>query len=118
MKLRGISSEKEAANFLLGKVGEPHIMSHVNHMARQNINNRRAKYAITQDIHALKFPADTQRINDSGSSREVEVIFEVKIFTACKSRYTHNNTRTVPVLDRRARMAVNLYSKKFITLDF
>ena len=35
MKLGGIHAEKEAVNFLLGKVGELHITSYVNHVARQ-----------------------------------------------------------------------------------
>ena len=47
---------------------------------------------------------------------KAEAIFEVKTFTACKSRYAHNNTRTVPV-DRRAKMVVSSYSRKFKTLD-
>ena len=105
-KWGGILSEKEASNFLLGKVGDPHIMSYVNHVARKNNGNRRAQHAIVPDIHAMNFPAGKQRINDSGSSRVVEAIFEVKTFTACKSRYRHNNTKTAP-LDRRARMIVS-----------
>ena len=33
MKLGGNQSKKEAAKFLLDKVGEPHIMSYVNHVS-------------------------------------------------------------------------------------
>ena len=40
----------------------------------------------------------------------------VKTFTACKSRSGHNNSKTAPV-DRRARMVVSSYGKKFKTLD-
>ena len=116
MKVGGILSEKEAANFLLGKVGDPHITSYVNHIARSNNGNRRAQHAIVPDIHAMNFPAGKQSINDSGSSRVAEAIFEVKTFTACKSRYGHNNSRTAPV-DIRARMIVSSYGKKFKTLD-
>jgi hypothetical protein len=97
-------------------VGDPHITPYVNHVARKNNGNRRAQHAIVPDIHALNFPAGKQSINDSGSSREAEAIFEVKTFTACKSRYAHNNTKTAPV-DRRAKMIVNSYSRKFKILD-
>ena len=97
--------EKEAANFLLGKVGEPHISVYVNHVARQNNGNRKAKHAIVPDIHTLHFPAGRQRVNDSGSTRDAEAFFEVKTFTACKSRYTNNNVRATPV-NRRANMVV------------
>ena len=116
MKVGGILSEKEAANFLLGNAGDPHITSYVNHIPRKNNGNRRAQHAIVPNIHALIFPAGKQSINDSGSSRVAEVIFEVKLFTACKSRYGHNTTKTAPV-NRRARMIVSYYSKKFQTLD-
>ena len=73
----------EAAAFLLGRVDEPHITPCINHVARQNNGNRRAQHAIIPNIHALNFPADKQRLNNSGSNREAEEIFEVKTFTAC-----------------------------------
>ena len=116
MKLGGIALEKEPAGFLLRKLGEPHIMSHINHMVRQNSNNRRARRTITQIIHIMNFSAGNQRINNNGSNREAETIFEVKIFTVCKSRHTHDNTIIVPVVDSRARMVVSSYSRKFETL--
>ena len=112
MKVGGIMSKKEAANFLLGKAGELHITLYVNHVARQNNGNRRTKHAIVPDIHALNFPAGRQRVNDSGSTRDAEAFFEVKTFTACKSRYTNNNVRTTPI-NRRAHMVVSEYSRKF-----
>ena len=55
MKLGGIQSEKEAVNFLLGKVGEPHITSYVNHVSRE-ANARAAPHAIVPDMHAHNFP--------------------------------------------------------------
>ena len=85
-------------------------------MARQNNSNRRTQHVIVPDIHVMNFPAGKQRTNDSGSSREAEAIFDVKTFTAYKSRYTHNNTKTSPV-DRRTRMISSSYSRKFKTLD-
>ena len=60
-KLGGILIEKEATNFLLGKVGEPHIILCVNHMARQNNHNRRAEHTIIPDIHTMNFPAGKYR---------------------------------------------------------
>ena len=97
-------------------MGDPHITSYVNHIARKNKGNRRAQHVIVPNIHAMNFPADKQIINDSGSSRVAEAIFGVKPSTAYKSRYGQNNTKTTPV-DRRARMIVSSYSKKFKTLD-
>ena len=55
MKLGGINSEKEAVNFLLGKVSEPHIFSYVNHVARE-ANLRKDAHAIVANIHARNFP--------------------------------------------------------------
>ena len=54
MKVAGVHSEKEAVNFLLGKVGEPHITSYINHVSRGE-GNRRAMHAIVPDIHATNF---------------------------------------------------------------
>ena len=96
MKVAGVHSEKEAANFLLEKVGEPHITSYINHIARTD-GNRRAMHAIIPDLHATNFPVGKQRVNDSGSRRDAEAFFEMKTFTACKSRYSHNNKRLTPV---------------------
>ena len=93
MKPEGILPDKEAAKFLLGKVGEPHITLYVNHVTRQNNGNRRDHHAIVPDLHAMNFPVGKQSINDSDSSREAEVIVEIKTFTTCKSRYAHNNTK-------------------------
>ena len=45
LKLGGIHLKKKAVNFLLGKVGDPHIASHVNHVAGQT-NARRATHAV------------------------------------------------------------------------
>ena len=55
MKLDGINSEKEAVNFLLGKVSEPHIFSYANHVARE-ANLRKDAHAIVANIHAQNFP--------------------------------------------------------------
>ena len=116
MKLGGIHSEKEAVNFILDKVGEPYITSYVNHVRRHNNSNRRANHDIVQDIHAMNFPTGRQRVNDSGSTRDAEAFFEVKTFTACKSRYANNNVKTTPV-NKRAHMVVCEYSIKFKKLD-
>ena len=68
------------------------------------------------DIHAMNFPVGRQRVNTSGSSRETEATFEVKASKTCKTSYVSNDTRTVAI-DRRARMVVSSYSRKFKTLD-
>ena len=85
---------------------------YVNHTARQNNGNRRPHPANTPDTHAMNSPAGKQRIHVSSSSREIEAIFEVNIFTACKSRYAHKSTKATPV-DRGARVVVNSYDREF-----
>ena len=115
LKVGGVRSEKEAVNFLLGKVGEPHINSYINHVARRD-GNRRAMHAIIPDIHATNFPVGKQRVNDSGSRRDAEAFFEVKTFTACKTRYGQNNSKMTPV-NRRAKLVVQSYNRKFKRLD-
>ena len=54
MKLGGLHSEKKAVNFLLDKVGDPHITSCVNHAARQT-NARKVTHVIVMNINAMKF---------------------------------------------------------------
>ena len=91
MNFGGISSEKEAANFLLlDKIGEPYITRYVNHVSGYP-NARRAPYSIVPDIHAHNFPTGRQSVNDSGATSSGEAIFEIKTYTACPSRYAHNN---------------------------
>ena len=72
MNLGGIQSEKEAVNFLLDKVGDPHITSYVNH----HPNSRKAPHFIVPDIHARNFPAGKETINDSGATSTAEAFFE------------------------------------------
>lgn len=61
LKLTGISSEKEAVNFLLDKVGEPYITSYVNHVS-STPNTRRAPHAIVPDLLAHNFPTGRQQV--------------------------------------------------------
>ena len=85
MKLGGISSEKEAVNFLLDKVVEPYLTSYVDHVSGHQMQEMH--HTIVPDIHAHNFPAGRQRVDDSGASSSAEAIFEVKTYyTACKSR--------------------------------
>jgi len=96
-------------------MGEPHITSYINHVSRKD-GNRRAMHALIPDLHATNFPVRKQRVNDSGSRRDAEAIFEIKTFTTCKSRYGNNNTRASPV-SQRAQMVVQSYNRKFKKLD-
>ena len=64
MKLGGIQSEKEAVKLLIGKVGEPHITSYVNHVSRE-ANARSALHAIVPDIHAYNFPVGKQTVDNN-----------------------------------------------------
>ena len=110
MKLGGIQSEKEAVNFLLGKVGEPHITSYVNHVSRE-ANARAAPHVLVLDIHADSFPVGRQTVDDDGANRAAKACFEVKTYTVCKTRYGHNNAH-FPPSKRRAKLIGQEYSKK------
>ena len=114
-KVAGIASEKEAVNFLLDKVGEPYILRYVSHVSAAP-NARKAPHAIVPDIHALNFSTGKQRVNDSGATTTAEAFFEMKTYTACKSRYQYNNTTRNPA-DRRATEVSGAYSSKFRKLD-
>ena len=115
MKVGGIHSEKEAVNFLIDKIGDPHITAYVNHVS-SHPNARKAPHAIVPDVHAWNYPTGRQRVNDSGATSSAEAIFEVKTYTACNSRYNHNNTTTKPA-ERRAREISLSYKRKFKKLD-
>ena len=91
MKLGGIFGDKEAANFLLDKVGEPYITRYITHLTSQP-NARKAPYAIVPDLHAQNYPAGNQRVNDSGATSTAEAFFKVKTCTPCNSRYDYNRT--------------------------
>ena len=91
MKLGGIFGDKEAANFLLDKVGEPYITRYITHLTSQP-NARKAPYAIVPDLHAQNYPAGNQRVNDSGATSTAEAFFKVKTYTPCNSRYDYNRT--------------------------
>ena len=107
--------EKEAVNFVLDKVSDPFITRYVNHVS-SSPNSRNAQHAIFPDLHAHNFPTDRQRVNDSKTTSSAEAIFKVKTYTACITRYNHNNTTTKPP-DQRAREVTNEYSRKFRKLD-
>ncbi len=98
-RMYGIQSEKEAPNFLMDKVGEPHITSYFNHLSSHR-DIRNAPHAVVPDIHATNFPAGRQTINDGGATMSTEAIFEIKTFTACNTRYDRNNATMSPAYRR------------------
>ena len=73
MKVAEIHSEKEAVNFLLGKVPDPWMTHYVDHISSSHTSARNSPHAIVPDIlaHAHEYPAGRQRINDSGASCQV-----------------------------------------------
>jgi len=115
MKLGGISAVKEAANFLIDKVGEPYITRYTNHIAFSP-NYKTAQHAIIPDFHVFNFPAGCQTINNSGATTSAEAIFEIKPYSPCKSSYNHNNNNTTPA-DRRTHDITLEYTQKFKKLD-
>ena len=74
MKLGGIHAEKEATNFIMDKVGKPHISSYISHVTAHN-SARKAKFAIIPDLHAHNFPPGKQAVNDSGVILTAEAFF-------------------------------------------
>ena len=107
MKVAGIHSEKEAANFLLGKVSDPWMSNYVDHIASQT-SARNSPHAIVPDILAHEYPAGRQTINDSGASSSGEAFFEVKTYQPGNTRYDHNHSDLKPA-DRRARDITSEY---------
>ncbi|EJK49766.1 hypothetical protein THAOC_31323, partial [Thalassiosira oceanica] len=67
MKLGGISSKKEAVNFLIGKVQDVHIARYVHHLSGRP-SARKSPHAVVPGIHVYNYPADRQPVNDSGST--------------------------------------------------
>lgn len=119
MKVAGIRSDKEAANFLLGKVGEPYITAYIHHVTRERRpghRGMRAQHAIIPDILAYNLPTGRQVVDDSGAHCTAEAIFEVKTFTHCPTHYNHNHSSIKPA-DRRANTVSQEYARKFRKLD-
>ena len=102
MKLGGTLAEKEVVNFIMDKVGEPHISSNINHVAAHN-SAKKAKFAIIPNLHALNLSVSKQTINDSRVTTTADAIFEIKTYTTRKTRYSHNNNDVNKPLDRRAK---------------
>ena len=115
MKLGGISSDKEAANFLIDKIGEPYITNYVNHLS-DGLNSRNTLHNIIPDIVARNYPTGSQRINDSGATSSAEAMFEIKTMSPCPSRYSYSTSTTTPA-DRKAKWVVSDYDKRFKKLD-
>ena len=55
MKLGGIRSEKEAANFLLDKIGDPYISRYVHHISTLANTRKQKTFAIVPDMHTVNF---------------------------------------------------------------
>jgi len=116
MKLGGIHAEKEAVNFIMDKGGEPHITSYINHVTAHN-SAKKAKYTIIPELHASNFPAGKQTVNNGGITATAETFFEIKTYTACKTRYLHNNSDANKPPDRRAREVTSIYKSKCKKVD-
>jgi hypothetical protein len=116
MKLGNIDSITEAANFLINKVGQPYIGDYTNHLTSQPDHPKNVQDAIVPNLHATNYPTGSQIINDSRASRSAEVIFEIKTFTICKTRYDHDN-RLVNLADCSAKEVANKYNLKFKKSD-
>jgi hypothetical protein len=106
-KVGGIHSVGEAVNFLDDKIVHPYVTSYVNHVS-SHLNEQKAPHAIILDIHAFNFPTGGQQVNDSEATSAAEAFFKIKTFTACKSRYTRNNTNLRPV-DQRVHEVILSY---------
>ena len=83
MKLGEVSSNKEAVNFLLGRVGRPHIDRYVAHVS-SSPNARTAHHAIVRNIQAHNYPTGRQTVGHSGATTLTPAILEVKTYTRLK----------------------------------
>ena len=88
-------TEREAVNFLIDKVGEPHITSYIDHLSSHQYTHN-TPHAIVPDIHNHNFLAGKQRANESGTTTAAEAVFEIKIYTSCNSCYKDNISRIKP----------------------
>ena len=77
----GVSAQRQAANFMLGKVRDPYMTRYINAMAKST-NRTCAKFAVIPDIHAINYPQGMHRANDSGATMNAKAVFEVKIYSA------------------------------------
>ena len=111
MKLGGIFCQKEATNFLLGKPDDPYITSYINHVSSHPSARKAPQHAIVPDLHAYNFPAGKKTINDSGATPCAEIIFEIKTYTACLTRYQQNNSKTTPVRPKNKRGGTGIQRK-------
>ena len=94
MKVASIHSEKEAVNFLLGKVGDLQIKNYVNHLPSE-AERRNSIFAIVPDILAFEYPAGKQIVNDSGATQSEEAFCEVKSYQANKTRYNDKQHKLI-----------------------
>ena len=65
MKLAGVSAQRQAANFMLGKVRDPYMTCYINAMAKST-NRTCAKFALILDMHAINYPQGMHKVTDSG----------------------------------------------------
>jgi len=97
MKVAGIHSEKEAVNFLLGKVGEPYINNYVDHLSSL-AGCRNSPFAIVPNLLVYGYPAGKQTVNDSGATDSGEIFCEIKTMQPNKTNYRYNNNSTISLL--------------------
>ena len=115
MKLGGIHAQRQAVNFMLGKVGEPYMTRYIDALAK-SAGKKNAKFAVIPDLHAVNYPRGMQRVNDSGATMSAEAIFEVKTYSTSKVIYSTGN-QTIAPPNRRADRIVNEYKAKLRRID-
>jgi hypothetical protein len=112
MKIGNIDSTREAANFLINKVGQPYIGDYVNYFISHPGHPKNVQDAIVPNLHATNYLTGSQIVNNSRASRSAEAIFEIKTFTICKTQINRDN-RLVNPEDCQAKEVVNKYNLKF-----
>lgn len=96
MKLDGISSEKEAVNFLIGEVPDVHIARYVHHLSGCP-SARKSPYCSPWHSR-LQLPGRPTGCQRQRFHPTAKAIFEVK--TSGTKRYNHNNEHTNPAESR------------------
>ena len=104
MKFGGVSSKKEAANFIFDKVEDPYITVYVNHVSSHPFAMKAPQYTPPY-LHAYNFPTDRQRINDSSVTSSDKAFFEVeRIHHATADTSTTTHRKHLNAAQRRSPM--------------
>ena len=80
---------------MLGKVRDPHMTCYSNAMAKST-HRVCARFAVIQDLHAINYPQEMHKVNDSGATMSAETVFEVETYSTSMTNYSTGNRAVAP----------------------